>query len=78
MLVDGVVGLSSVTTAGANSIALTVGVAEGVGDCTAVTGHVAATAGIRGIDPFPAVCGAPLCAEAPVGMTSKPETSIRP
>jgi len=60
--------------------ALTVGVDEGVGDGVGLTGHVLAVGvdvgvGVKGSsDP---AGGAPLCANAPIGTTSKPDSSIK-
>ncbi|MGD1029066.1 hypothetical protein [Candidatus Binatus soli] len=59
-------------------IALTVGVDEGVGDGVGLTGHVLAVGvgvGVKGSsDP---AGGAPLCANAPIGRTSKPDSNIK-
>ncbi len=77
-MIPGLVGLLSVTTAGSNMTALTVGVEEGVGNGVGLTGHVLAV----GVDvdvkgSSDSAGGAPLCANAPIGMTSKPDSSIK-
>jgi hypothetical protein len=58
--------------------ALTVGVDEGVGDGVGLTGHMLAVGvdvAVKGSSD-PAV-GAPVCANTPIGMASKPDSSIK-
>jgi len=59
-------------------IALTVGVDEGVGNGVGLTGHML-DVGVGDGDKDSSNCagGAPLCANAPIGRTSKPDSSIR-
>lgn len=79
-MLPGALGLSSVTTAGANMIALTVGVDEGVGVGVGLTGHVLGVGVGEGakvkessLEAGPAL----LCDHAVIGSTNRSARSIR-